>query len=778
MISSGNARAEVSQDQVAGLKSGTMRKDRQESDELFRIIAKVATDAIISIDGGSRILFVNRAAAGIFGYSVGEMVGQELTMLMPESLRNVHRAALKRYLSTGRKGIPWQAVELVGLHKSGREIPLELSFGEFVKDGRHVFVGIARDITERKRAEEALREREAKLATTLRSIGDAVIVTDAKGSVTFLNPVAQTLTGWRQEEAAGKPLQQVFNIVSEDTGEVVEDPVQRVMREGVVVGLANHTVLIARDGIGRPIDDSGAPIRDAKGGITGVVVVFHDISERKQAENALRESEERYRTLVEISPDAIVLTDLNANILMANQRAGEVYGCESVDEIVGRSAFEFIAPQERRRAVKYMEETLRSGVVKNVEYTLLRKNGRPIPVELNASVMPDGQGKPRAFIGVTRDISQRKQAEEALRGSEEKYRDLVENLNDVIYATDAEGRITYVSPVVERLGGYAPSEIIGRSVTEFVHPEDLQQLVESFRRTIAGNPEPSEYRLFTKSGEMRWARSFSRPIYDGDRIVGLRAVLVDITDRRRAEEERDLLFLERERLAHRLLDAQEEERRRVAYDLHDGLGQQIVAAHMYLESYRSERSHEEAQEVEDHLFLATSYLNSAIEETRHIISSLRPSDLDDFGLAEALRHYLERTRARARCQVEFQTDMADCRLDEAAEIGLFRIAQEAVNNALKHSGTDRLRVNLFRTPSEVALEVRDWGRGFEPVSVGWDGKSASGGVGLMAMRERAEMIGGALEIEGAPGQGTTVRAQLPLRDVSMRPKAVQGSRKG
>lgn len=131
-------------------------------------------------------------------------------------------------------------------------------------------------VARRRRAEETLQATEARFFTTLNSIGDAVIAADAEGRVSFMNPVAEELTGWKGEEAAGRRLPEVFDIVNEDTGERAEDPVTRVIREGVVVGLANHTVLIAKDGARRPVDDSGAPIRDADGKVTGAVLVFID----------------------------------------------------------------------------------------------------------------------------------------------------------------------------------------------------------------------------------------------------------------------------------------------------------------------------------------------------------------------------------------------------------------------------------------------------------------------------------------------------------------------
>src|SRR4029453_12225276 len=150
---------------------------------------------------------------------------------------------------------------------------------------------------------KASREQRELLRLTLSSIGDAVITTDTKGRVTFLNPVAEFLTGWTQEESAGVPLESVFKIVNEETRRTVENPATRALRDGVVVGLANHTLLIAKDGTERPIDDSAAPIRHANGEVAGVVLVFREVSERRRQERALQASEERFRLMVESVKD-------------------------------------------------------------------------------------------------------------------------------------------------------------------------------------------------------------------------------------------------------------------------------------------------------------------------------------------------------------------------------------------------------------------------------------------------------------------------------------------
>lgn len=186
----------------------------------------------------------------------------------------------------------------------------------------------------RSRIEKRLKESEEWLSTTLHSIGDAVIATNIEGYVKFMNPVAEALTGWKQEDAIGKPLKDVFNIVSEETGEHAVDPVTRIVREGVVARLANHTILIAKDGTEIPIDDSGSPIRDDKGEIIGVVLVFRDITERKEAEEAVRESEEKLSQIIQGSSMPSFVIDNNYIVTHWNKACENLTGI-SANEVVG-----------------------------------------------------------------------------------------------------------------------------------------------------------------------------------------------------------------------------------------------------------------------------------------------------------------------------------------------------------------------------------------------------------------------------------------------------------
>jgi signal transduction histidine kinase len=218
-----------------------------------------------------------------------------------------------------------------------------------------------------------------------------------------------------------------------------------------------------------------------------------------------------------------------------------------------------------------------------------------------------------------------------------------------------------------------------------------------------------------------------------------------------------------EDLLGKLLTAQEEERRRVAYEVHDGLAQVAVAAHQHLQAF-SRRYPPDTEKGGRDLQRVSRLVRQTVSDARRIIANLRPTALDDFGLAAAVSLEVERVRENG-CQVNYEEELGDERLPDTVEIGLFRIAQEALTNARKHAQAERISVELRRRRGEVRLEVRDYGRGFDPAAVSV-GSGPSERVGLAGMRERVVMLGGELEIQSEPGSGTSVIATVPLSVVS------------
>jgi PAS domain S-box-containing protein len=272
--------------------------------------------------------------------------------------------------------------------------------------------GVALGI-ERKSAEEGRRQQQEWLRVTLASIGDAVIATDTEGRVTFLNPIAEALTGWSQDDAHGQPLEAVFPIVNERTRQPVENPVEKVLREGVIVGLANHTVLVARDGTERPIDDSAAPIRDGAGRMLGVVLIFRDVTEQRRAEQELRASEARKSAVLQTALDCIITMDHEGNVVEFNPAAEKTFGYRR-EAIIGQELCEFIIPSAlrdlHRKGLGHYLATGEGPVLgKRLELSALRADGSEFPVEL--AITRNSDENPAVFTAYLRDISVAKRAE-------------------------------------------------------------------------------------------------------------------------------------------------------------------------------------------------------------------------------------------------------------------------------------------------------------------------------------------------------------------------------
>ena len=332
----------------------------------------------------------------------------------------------------------------------------------------------------------ALAASEQRWATTLESIGDAVIASDREGRVTFLNPVAAALTGWRSEQALGQPIRSVFRIINEQTRRPADDLIGRVLKEGRAVELANHTALLAKDGRETPIDDSAAPILDRDGRITGVVLVFHDVSERRRAIQALRAREERLRLATDGAQLGIfewtVPTD---TAVWENKRMYEIFGIPETTDAVNRDRFvrETVHPEDLPRFTRELEEAMQPGALFRGAYRIRRMNDgqwRWIQYFSKFELAPDG--KPLRLVGVLQDITERKQDEE-LRESAQYARSLLEASLDPLVTISAEGKITDVNEAAIKATGVAREKLVGTDYADyFTEPEKAR---EGYKRVFS-----------------------------------------------------------------------------------------------------------------------------------------------------------------------------------------------------------------------------------------------------------------------------------------------------
>ena len=391
--------------------SEAMRPDQ--SRQLLAAIVDSSDDAIISKDLNGIITSWNRGAQRIFGYSPDEAIGQPVFMLIPEDRLEEEPEILRRI----RRGDRIEHFETIRRRKDGKLLNISVTISPIRDDGGKIMGAskIARDITPQLEIQQQLQRGEERFRTTLSSIGDAVIATDRDGSISFMNVVAENLTGWKEDEARGLSLPEVFKIVNEFSRETVKNPVEMVFETGGVVGLANHTLLVAKDGTERPIDDSGAPIREANGGIGGVVLVFRDVTERRTAELAAQ----RLAAIVNGSDDAIIGKDLTGIITNWNEGARRIFGYEA-EEIVGRSILTLI-PEELRGEERDILSRLRQGQrIEHFETVRMAKDGRLLEVSITVSPIRDIEGVVIGASKIARDVTERKQVEKALAEAREQ----------------------------------------------------------------------------------------------------------------------------------------------------------------------------------------------------------------------------------------------------------------------------------------------------------------------------------------------------------------------
>lgn len=365
-----------------------------------------------------------------------------------------------------------------------------------------------RDVTERHAADLKLQEQREWFEVTLSSIGDAVITTDVNGRVTFMNPVAEQMTGWKLAEAKGRDMPEVFKIISEETGEPAEEPVARVLATGTVIGLANHTALVDRRGQMRAIEDSAAPIRDPAGRMTGVVIVFHDVTERRRAD----ETRLRLAAVVESSDDAILTKTLDGIISSWNEGAVRMFGY-TAEEAVGQPVTMLMPPDYVNEEPAILKR-LRSGErIDHYETVRRRKDGTLLDISLTVSPIRDGSGRIIGASKIARDITERKRAEAALVKSAEEFRQLADSMPQIVWTAGPDGVVNYFNRRWYEFTGLAKSAPTEMEWQPVLHPEDLSNCARRWEESVrTGNSFQVECRLRNSAGEYRWHLARALPV--------------------------------------------------------------------------------------------------------------------------------------------------------------------------------------------------------------------------------------------------------------------------
>jgi PAS domain S-box-containing protein len=494
------------------------------------------------------------------------------------------------------------------------------------------------------------------------------------------------------------------------------------------------------------METHAAPLRNRESKVIARLAITLDITERKHAEESLK----LFRNLIDQSTDAIEVIDpATFRFIDCNQSAHQTLGY-SREEFLNLTIFD-IDPLADPSTIAQQDEEMKASGFATLESLHRRKDGTTFPVEIIVKLV---RLEKDYRLAVVRDITSRKLAEKALRESEERYRELFENAKDAIYVHDLSGRYTSLNQAAEKLSGYTREEIIGKHFSNFVAPRDLKHVRKNLCKKLDAEGETNyEVDLITRDRRRVPIEIISRLIYENGQPVGVQGTARDITERKRAQEALQIY-------SRRLIEAQEAERQSLARELHDEIGQVLTAVRINLQTVQSSCLNDASlPHVEESIVI----VDEALGRIRDISLELRPSLLDDLGLASALRWYVDRYGQRTGIATEVLCGFEEGgRLPRDLETECFRIAQEALTNVARHAQATRVRVQLDEGLEHLLLTIADNGIGFDGEKLFQTAASALT-LGLRGMRERVLAMNGRIEIDSAPGNGTKVRASFPLK---------------
>jgi PAS domain S-box-containing protein len=384
---------------------------------------------------------------------------------------------------------------------------------------------LQKEIAERKRTEARIKTSEVFFREITENSSDMILILNGKGIVTYASPSVERFLGYSPEEMKGKSS---FRFIHRADVERAMQDFSKAIRIKELAMPDSFRVL-HKDGSERILEGLGKNLLDNQV-IAGFIMNVHDVTERRRAEE---ESRLFAHTLEGIS-EIVTITDLDDRFTFVNQAFFKAYGYEA-EEVIGQHVGMLWSPNNPEGLLKEILEQNRSRSW-NGELLNRTKDGREFPISLHTSRIRNEKGEVIGLVGISEDITERQKAEATLRESEAKYRDLVEHINDAIYSTDINKKITYISPTAEALTGYKPEDLIGHSVEEFIDKDFIPMLRVQYASTGPERLEPVEYRVKTKSGEILWVRSSSKLVFEGSKPVGMRGVLTDITAQKRAQE--------------------------------------------------------------------------------------------------------------------------------------------------------------------------------------------------------------------------------------------------
>jgi PAS domain S-box-containing protein len=765
--------------QEALQRSLALERALRESEELYRTTFQSAGVGVAHVSSDGRWMRVNQKLCDIVGYSEPELLRMAFQDITHPVDVDSSVAAIEE-MKNGK--LDKYSVEKRYVRKDASTVWVNLTVSA-VRDANGAlkhFISVVEDIDERRVAEEA----QGRLAAIVQSSDDAIVSKNLNGIITSWNAAAERIFGFTRDEAVGSPVTLIIPPELQDE----EKQILGRLRKGERI---DHfeTVRITKSGRRLNVSLTISPVRDSSGRIVGASKIARDVSERKRIEDALHEGQLQLDLALEASKTALFDWDLVEAKGKWNEQMAAIYNFRPAEKLITAQEFRslFHTDDVQRladEAKRTLEESGRERF--HFEYRTVRADGELRWIFSRGRILRNANGKPVRLIGTHTDITERKNVEQALQKSESRLRAAFGQAYSFLVLLEPDGTIIEANRAALEAAGCTREQVIGRKFWKpwwSPLPQEVEALKEAIKNAAEGRSVRGECYYSLADGTRRFAdRTLNPVVEENGEVRMIVATALDITDQKKLRDELESRVLERTReleeknqalleqaqvvreISGRLLHSQEEERRRIARELHDSSGQIIAALQMTLiplEQEAQKQQPELAASVKESINL----VEQLSKELRTVSYLLHPPLLDEAGLPSAIRWYVEGFSERSKIPVELEITPDFGRLSHELEMTVFRIIQECLTNIHRHANGQGATVHIARSVDEVLVEVQDNGKGFRGWSAGQNSsKTVREGVGIRGMRERVKQMGGTFEIRSSDS-GTAVTAYFPLQRV-------------
>ncbi|AGG06602.1 PAS domain S-box protein [Dehalococcoides mccartyi] len=722
-------------------KSNRTRQMLEESEKRYRFLFNGSGDAVfvhyITPEGKtSNFIEVNEVACQRLGYSRQELLNMSPCQIDDPVFTGLSAEVGRKLKEEGRV-----ITEQRHLCRDGTFIPVELNIQQFELGGKLMVISVARDITERKKADAALKMERDKLLGILDAMEDGVYIVNADYEIEYVNPPLMSQFG----AIEGKKCYDYFH----HSNIPCEYCKNKEVLSGQTVRWEWHSPYNQRD-----YELMATPVKNPDG-TTSKLTLFHDVTERSQMEQIIL----RYQAGLLAQAERIAHIgnwdyDLLGHSLLLSDETYNILGLSPANGIPNlKQIMEIFHTEDRDMVRVEAQKAMVSGSKINIEHRIIRPDGHLRYVHDQAEIILSDTGVPLRVLGTVQDVTERKLAEEALRDSERRYRLLADNMVAFIWTIDEHLNTSYLSPSIIHLLNYYPEDILGKHISMIFTSESYEKLLDVYQQVRKTGSElivnPLELEVKRQDGKVIITDTLMRPLYDENyHFLGILGASRDISERKAAEYELHTL-------SQRLVELQEEERATIARELHDQVGQSLTVLKLMLDKAkdslpdRSEKLLAEAQPL----------VSELISSVRNMSLDLRPRMLDDLGLLPALLWYFDRFSSQTGINVNFQHAGLKRKFSPQLGTAVYRIIQEALTNVVRYAGVDHVLVRARADKNQLALVIQDSGKGFNPAQ-----RATGMSSGLKGMKERVRFLGGKLDIESKPGEGTHIIVEFPLNE--------------